>query len=216
MRLYIKKIIAREFLVLVLVSFLCGIGFLLTYPYNAYQKNQVNRFSSAIGLKEELFDSIYHFYKLKYDKQNWFFTQYSNEFGTLDYRYNSKEKVWNRLSYLSKNDSIAFKWNRVWDADLIKFHKEIGFQTPQQLDAFIKENSMSLNDSASKNSALKVMNEIDSLRNQQKQFNGKILSYEDQINFSIMVWIVFACLLFGLRFLYYAIRWSIVTLKQDI
>ena len=72
MKLSTKKIIAQEFLTLIIVLTLGLISFLFTYPYNLYKRHQVENISTEIS-KKKLADSLSISYKSKLGKQNWYF-----------------------------------------------------------------------------------------------------------------------------------------------
>ncbi len=58
MNIQTKKIIAREFLILLIVIGLGIIGFLSIYPYNLYRNKQIEDLSNIINRKQKGIDSL--------------------------------------------------------------------------------------------------------------------------------------------------------------
>lgn len=59
MKLYFKKIIAREFLILIVVIAIGVISFSLTFPYNFYLKSNEKRNISEIEVKSQQLDTLF-------------------------------------------------------------------------------------------------------------------------------------------------------------
>ncbi len=121
MILQTKKIIAREFLVLITTLIIGIIAFLSIYPYNIYHQNQVETINAQILIKKKISDSLSQSYNKKLDRQVWFSNKYINKFNLPGWSNN--DKVWKRLSDLSEKDSIRFKC-KSWDRELISFVQE--------------------------------------------------------------------------------------------
>lgn len=213
MNLQTKKIIAKEFLVLTLVLGLGLICFLSIYPYNAYRNSQVENLSKNINVKTKLVDSLRYSYNSKAEKQNWYFEKVSSEFDH-DSKYNTKEKVWNRLDDLAKKDSIKFKWEKVWSKELIAFNKEVGFETPESFKVFIEANRIQKLDTDKYNQSLKPNQEVTQLTADKSEIENKTLLSGQQFEFGIKSLIFLSIIFFGLRYLFYAIKWSLKVLKQ--
>jgi hypothetical protein len=215
MKLTTKKIIAREFLTLTLVLTLGLISFLCTYPYNAFKRNQVENKSTEISERTKLTDSLSISYKSKLDKQNWFFEKFSNHYDlTGDTTFNTRAKVWKMLDYLAIKDSIKYKWEKVWDKDIVEFNKEIGFSNPEVFHSFIDKNRLTKIDSLNYDSSLAINSEVALLSKFIKENESKILSYNEQTEFGIKALIICFIILFGFRYLFYSLKWSLKTLKQ--
>jgi hypothetical protein len=214
MKLTTKKIIAREFLTLTLVLTLGLISFLCTYPYNAFKRNQVERKSIEISEKSKRADSLSLSFKNKIDQQKWFFDKYSSHWDISGDKINTSEKLWKRLDFLALNDSIKYKWQNVWDKDLIEFNKELGFLNPDEFQSFIDKNRITKTDSTNYDSSLSINSEVAALTQNKKDYDSKILSFNEQTEFGLKASIICFIILFGFRYLFYSIRWSLKILKQ--
>jgi hypothetical protein len=76
MKIHVKKIMAREFLLLISVGVLGLLTFLCIYPYNSYQQHQVYRLSEKIIEKKKLSDSLVYLFNKKTEKQTWLFNKH--------------------------------------------------------------------------------------------------------------------------------------------
>ncbi len=213
MKLRTKKTLAREFLILTVVFASGVVCFLCTYPYNYLRNNQVDKISKTVAEKTRHADTLSQSYKSKTQNQDWFFKQYSNKFDIENSKYNSKEIVWNRLYDLAKKDSLKLKWGK-WEKETIENFKEMGFPSPESLKELIDTNIISSTDLNNYNQSVRITQELKALNKQKNKIEAKILSFKRQIEFGIKAAIFFAIILLGLRYLYYAIRWSIKTLKK--
>lgn len=55
---------------------------------------------------------------------------------------------------------------------------------------------------------------IAKLTTQKSDIEDKILTFKDQVKFGIVMTIIFSLFFFGFRYLFYAVKWSVKTLKQ--
>lgn len=214
MKLTTKKLIAREFLIMILVLTIGLISFLCTYPYNAYKRNQVENKSIEISEKSKKVDTLSLSFKNKIDLQNWFFEKYSNHWDISGDKINTSEKLWQRLDFLALNDSIKYKWQNVWDKELLAFNKEIGFSNPDEFKSFIDKNRITKEDSSNYESSLAINSEIALLTKNKKDYESEILSYNEQTEFGLKALIICFIILFGFRYLFYSLKWSLKILKQ--
>jgi hypothetical protein len=215
MKLTIKKIIAREFLTLTLVLSLGLVSFLCTYPYNAFKRNQAENKSTDISEKTKLADSLSIPYKSKLDKQNWFFEKFSNHYDLSgDTTFDSSNEIWKGFDKNAINDSIKYKWEKKWDKDDITYFKEIGFSNPVALHSFIDKNRITKLDSTNYDSSVTINSEIASLSKSKNDNDSEILSYNEQTEFGLKALIICFIILFGFRYLFYSLKWSLKTLKQ--
>ncbi|MCB0742018.1 MAG: hypothetical protein KDB92_13460, partial [Chitinophagaceae bacterium] len=210
MKLRTKKLIAREFLLLTItlaVGLICFIG---TYPYNNYIKRQSGNLNEEIADKTKIKDSLSYQHRTKLQKKNWFFEKFTAKFGSDVYK---NDELWSRLSYLAEKDSIKHKWNK-WDKELIEFNKELEFDTPEKFKEFFDKNKITINDSTNYMKSQILSKDIEELKTKRKEAERKHLSFKQQINFGVTSAIILGILLFAVRYLFYAIKWSIKILKQ--
>ena len=207
-----KKIIAREFLILTLVLILALLCFFGTYLYNYYRESQSDKLKKIITEKTKLVDSLSHSYNLKNKTQNLFYDKFKAKF--TDAKEDSKEKVWNRLNDLAVKDSIKFKWEHSWEKEVVAFNREQGFNTPEEFKEFIEANRINTSEIENYTKSINLNQEISTLNSEKNEAENKVLLFSEQIDFAIKSLLLFAVIFFGLRFLFYGIKWSIKTLKQ--
>lgn len=210
MNLQTKKIIAREFLILTLTIAIGLLCFFCTYPYNYYRNNQVDNLNKKISDKTKIVDSLRYSYNKKMEKKNWFNEILVSKF---DYQRDSLDKVWKRLDDLAKKDSIKFRWEK-WGKEVIAVNKEIGLGTPEAFKLFIETNRIEPADIEKYNQSLNANRDLSKLITEKNEIEGKILSHKEQKSFGVKSLIFVSLLFFGLRYLFYAVRWSIKILKQ--
>jgi hypothetical protein len=211
MNITLKKIIAREFLTLIMVLVCVLITFLCIYPYNIIVQRQVEKTSAKILEKTKLADSLSSTYKIKLDKQNWLFEKFRNYFDVDNSKYwDQRDELWERLDELAVKDSIKY----VWVKEDITFFKSVGFSNSKSLQAFIEKNRINKVDSLKFDSSLVINSEIVLLSKNKKVKEGKIISHNEQIEIAMKT--LFFCLVvfFGIRYLFYSIKWSFNVLKQ--
>ena len=136
MNVKFKKIIAREFLILLAMIVLGLIIFGCVFPYNAYQEKQIDGITQLIEEKEFEIDSLHKPIDQKIEKQRWFFEKVSGEFDISNSAYSELKTLWPILHRIALNDSTEYRWKNKWEKDLVEFHQKIGFKTPQDLEKF--------------------------------------------------------------------------------
>lgn len=249
MRVQIKKIIAREFLILILVCAIAVITFLGTYIYNSFSKYKIDTATKTINDKTYLSDSLSKPFKQKSEflsklsaKQN------KDPLGILggckldidfdsaaDKKYPSKKQdirileLYNAVhdaklytksldefkQKYSTIDKIDFLYNTIYQADLyckskIEFYKTF---FPELAQKIIDANTITLSDSLNFQKSISLQDEIKIITNDKYEYGKKILSPDEQITFSLKVFFISVIIFFGVRYLYYSIRWSVRTLK---
>jgi hypothetical protein len=215
MKLTTKKIIAREFLAALLVLAIGLTTFLGIYAYNSIKEKKISRLTSEINIASKQVDSLSYSYNKKTDKQNWFFKKWSSTFDlSEDTLYNTLEKVWKRIDYLAQQDSISYRWKNIWHKDLVTFHKEIGFQNPEEFKAFIDDNRISEKDKSDFTKSIEKKAIVTELDNQIKETQKSKLSNDEQLDFTTTTILLVCLFIFGFRYLYYGVKWSIRILKE--
>ena len=215
MKISIKKIIAREFLILIVVVVCGSLCFLCTYPYNYHIKKEIEKLNTKISRKTILKDSLKATYFEKQEKQDWYLNNFINEFSI--YKSRTSEKLWKRTQILTNNDSIKILWENTWSKDkqIISFFNKIGFSNPIELQNFIKDNSFLKLEKINKNQTISLEKEIQNLNNSKIDKIHKVLSYNKQIEFLKNSVCLLFIILFGLRYIFYASKWSLKTLKEE-
>lgn len=213
MKLTTKKIIAREFLSLILVLTIGLVSFLCTYTYNIFQLNQAENKSTKISEKTKLADSLSILYKSKLDKQDWFVQKFNNHYNFTDDNIRD-DRIWKMYDNLAEKDSIKHKWENNWHKSFVEFIKEIGFSNPLAFHSFIEKNRITKLDSSNYDSSVAISMEIALLLKDKKDNESKILSYNEQTEFGLKALIICFIILFGFRYLFYSLKWSLKTLKQ--
>ncbi len=214
MRLQIKKILAREFLLLTITISLGFIVFLLTYPYNLYRQNNASKLEVIIHENTNLADSLSKAFELKTTNQEWLHKKVLDEYDVGTNPLYTKDGIWEQLTFLAKTDSIKFRWGTKWKEEWTPFFKKIGFANPDSLKKFVNSNTIQDNDIEMKNRSKELKKETINFKDENLKIKNKVLSYSEQINFGISAFIILGLLLFVLRYIVYAVQWSLKTLKE--
>jgi len=69
MKLQTKKVIAREFLILLFTFFISAIVYFSIYPYNYFKKENINKILKKVSNNEKIADSLIAIFKLKNEEQ---------------------------------------------------------------------------------------------------------------------------------------------------
>lgn len=212
MKLNRKKIIAREFLLLMVCIFISVIAFVGIYPYNHVIKSKVDKIEKKIiPLANEL-QEIEEPINAKLSKQKWFYEKWQENSNLVDYK--NYSEIWEKLEYLHSKDSIKVKWNSVWAEPVLNLIKSLDFKNPTQFDKFIEDNSLNRDELDKIQVADNIRSEISDYKNQIESINYNLLDIDDQFNFALFILVIAGIIAFPIRYLYYSVRWSIKTLKQ--
>jgi hypothetical protein len=207
MKLKQKKLIAREFLILISCFLLSSLAYLGTFPYNSIIYSNISAKKESIkSLKGEIHTLEQKFGK-KIQIQDLFFRK-SKEQGIEGDGRNSSE-LWSRLETLQRADSIIFKWNRSWSYDLRARVVNIGFKNGEELNNFILKNSLNTEEKEYKRIVDINKAEVQSLEYQLITLEFNQLDEIGQFEFAIIFLIILAVLLFPFRYIIYGIKWSI-------
>jgi len=210
----IKKIIAREFLLLLALILLSALIFVCVFPYNSYQENRIEKINKKLIEREKLNDSLHKSVNEKIKKQEWFFEKISSEFDISNSEYSELKTLWPILQRIAENDSTEHRWNNKWEKSLIDFHKSIGFKKGKDLQIFILNNSITSKDSIQLNKSNEIQKEITELSKQKIELKNRIFQYSEKRNFIIGISAILFGILFVLRYLFYGIKWSIKELND--
>lgn len=215
MHIRFKKIVAREFIILVTALTIGLIMFLCTCLFNMIMQKRMENYAMQIDEKTKQAEKLSSSYKSKLSKHSWFFEKFSSNYElSSDTTFDEREEIWNSFDNWALKDSIHYRWENKWDQEQRGFLKSIGFQNPQLLKSFIETNRLTQKDSADWNTSLAFNSELLLLKSKREKI--VILSYNQQIKFAKLSTIICLILFFGLRYLYYSLMWSIKTLKEKI
>jgi hypothetical protein len=227
MKLKVKKIIAREFLILIATITISFITFLCIYAYNHYYQNKLASLTLKNSAKRLVWDSLTNITNAKTKKQLWFSSIYyaNYNFSTPERKLefftdsglpifgkSQNLKVFERLIDLDKKDSLILFFSN--NNSFIEFGKLYKFKTPSDFKYFVNENTITSADLENLKKSNIILNEIRDLEIEKINTQNKIISPKDNKHFVILALLYSAIILFLLRYLFYGISWSINTLKQ--
>ncbi len=204
----IEKIIAREFLYLMLLIFSGVFTFGIISLNNLYYEVKISNLQKEIApLRNPYFNKI--------QRQFWLTNKLCES--VIDDngdRLAARKKIWNSLFKYSLEDKLKFKLGineskevQIWDNEIILALKEIGFSNAEKFKKFIDESRISQIEINNYNKSLKLLN-------QSKILNSNLFDKEKQIkitqNVVITSWFIF----FVLRIMFLGIKWAIKTLRD--
>lgn len=201
-----KKLVAREFLMLILCLGIGFITFLILLCLKFSQVNKLNNYQNAFYQYTLKQDSLNREFKNQSINQQKF-TAYINETSEEKFHKYHNEELWNRLKYLAEADSIINKWNSYDSSQkgpLINYKITSG----QEFQSFILQN-IPLLSSRNYNDSI-----FTDLRIKSANHRKNIFSISTVIKYSFNAFLIAVFLLFILRYLYYAIKWSLGILKN--
>jgi type II secretory pathway pseudopilin PulG len=214
MKLRTKKIIAREFLTLIVLLLLSGLIGLCIYPYNSFRQSQIKSTEKEITAQQSKSDSLSFAYNKKRNAQETFFNSLSSEFNITASDQNTADKTWKILSKVYHSDSIPIKYDKTWDAELVKFIKSKGYNNGKEFEKFVGENLLNKNDSLNYQQSEKVNQSISALEIKATHLKHKIFDSNEQMKFSLLILIILLSIAYPFRFLILGIKWSVKTIKQ--
>lgn len=205
-----QKILARETIIFFISLLLLSLVYLYIIGYNSYKQSKCNTLSVTIAEKHFQRDSLQSTYANKLKTQEEYFNK-------LDHFYdmNTTEILWKRLRQIYESDSIEYKWANSWDIDLINFNKSIGLGNAASLSAFIEDNLLNDSEIRNRQKVKLLQKEIGQLKFAKIKTKNTIVSdaYRNSIlKYSILIIIIF---LFLVRYAFYALRWSIITMRKS-
>lgn len=215
MNINTKKLLAREFLILILCLSIGILYFLAVYPYNYFRQSQINSLTKEISEKKSLSYSLSKSIRQKTEKQYWYTYKYKSKFDIEEDAAKLRNEMWNYLEKLSKSDSLKIKWQNSLNKDLVAFDIELGFDTPEKFQSFIVDNIISQDDIEKNQKSIKVDSEINMLYKKIEDNSKKIIDVTNQLKGSYCAFFISAIIFFLLRYIFYGINWSIKTLKQS-
>jgi|GEM_PF-3568400 len=256
-----KKIIAREFLMLIAVLVLGLLVFLFTFPYNLYKKHQATNLEDSIVNTQKLYDSI----NRSLNKGNWYppikdqevisssdtgFVMKADNLPKLPKGFTLLQKKllplysFFRLANDPKIPSAQLYENLKADgygtenigSEIEFIHKLKSDKKAKQLYSLLIIDGYtikSLSTEQNFSNAMKIKSEywdraynleeesrhlikqFNKLNNQKANLELETLTFKDQVRLGLLAILFSSSILFVFRYIYYAIRWSIKTLKTE-
>jgi hypothetical protein len=105
-----KKVIAREFIVLILTLVITLLAFLGTAVYNAFLNSKITPLRESFNENVKQADSLARSYNSKLQNQQWFYNTLDIYFNLPKSRYKSYDIVWKRFQEISSSDSIEYTY----------------------------------------------------------------------------------------------------------
>lgn len=211
----IKKIIAREFLVFLALVIIGGIIVLCVFPYNAIKQNKVDKLDLNIVQLENEIDSLGGNAIKKQKKQEWYYSKLSSEFDVEKPPYDKLSTFWERLEKHAKQDSLKYKWIDKWSDKVQEFHSELDFKNGNQFQDFVLNNSLTKSDSLDLKKTEKLKSELEKITEDRNETKWDKVSENHHLDIAGGVFIFLFIIMFILRYIYYAIKWSFRTLKNE-
>lgn len=219
---YLKKILAREFLIFISILTLSLLSFPITYGYNVYLNKEVKNIQDSITNTPKLWIDNYSnaqsVYIYKTNVQEHYFKVASEFYSNVGEgkKFSTYETLWNQDLAGLNNGSFNYKKfkdfffyfnnNPYWQS-----FSFINNQT--DLQNFFKNNTISNLDKL--NYELGIENESTRIKMNYNisSIESKKLNESRQIKVSINVFIILTAIFFVLRYLILTIKWSIKVLK---
>lgn len=205
-----KKIFAKEVLVLLVCCSLTILSYLFILIYNYSQQSTINKNLTLVNENEKSISKIQKSFNDKVEKQisifNWYVKEYNR--GRLSNPY----KLWERTKILIENDSLRkiFQLNESFENS---FYTVLGVNNYDDFVINFKNNTLSINDSLNQ---LKS-DSLTSVNNNLKSFNQIIESKKvDDIKMRQLIFKIFLItilLSFGVRYFILLFKWSIDNYK---
>jgi hypothetical protein len=207
-----KKIIAREYIMLMIILLIGALTYLSTVLYNVILQNKIDKVNERIEINNSQIDTLIQIYRQKSNNQDSLYKKFKEEFDVSHLK--TKDAFWTRTEHVARIDSFSILWKTKWDKSIISAIQNMGFLTPDDLKSFIIDNSYTLDDLKNDSTATEIKKYNVDLLNNLSLKKGKILTRRDQIKIAVSILIISFILLFIIRYLIILLRWSIKTLKN--
>jgi hypothetical protein len=221
-----KKIIAKEFLILLSVISISLITFPITYGYNTYLSNKKEILEDSIQnttfLWKENYNSLRNSYNKKYETQKTIFRTASNYYNNVGYNkeFYSSYYLWNNFKSRLKNQSSTMLYNDY--KDFILFHNNYFYvsyedKIPNNAEGFfnfIKYNLLTEEDIENNKLSWEHQSYRYDIEQRINELFKKMLNKKAQIKIALNSFYILFSIAFILRFLVISIKWSIKELKS--
>jgi hypothetical protein len=210
----VKKVIAKEFLLLIVIIVIGIICLSFTLLNNLYFEKKAENLQIEIKQKNrEVINLVNPLYS-KIKQRNWFYNQLNNRANLYKSKYNTPSKLWKRFDELALSDSLLIRYETKWTPSTKIMFAEMGFNIPDQLQKFIVTNRINSTDNLKNKEAENIKKEVVIQKMQVETYHSKILSSEGQNQYLLWSMFISFLALFILRYIYYGIKWSINILKE--
>lgn len=213
MKLNRKKIIAKEFLIIVACALVFGLAFISTIPYNYVIESRIDSLETNSQSLSDSIRNIQMNFLPKIDKQKELFDiSETNRWHTKQWTY---QELWSRLQQLNESDSLEFKWNNEWDSEFkTELNDKLGFKEVSDFKNYIVNNSLTSTEFEQNVRGENIIEERKSIERRIETERYKLMGDDDRFEFSFICLLIIGLIAFPLRYLFYAVKWSIKTLKQ--
>ena len=200
-----KRIIAREFLIIFACCIIPIVTFLSVTLYGYLHEKEINKqLNYSVSVIHKFRNST------KGKQREAFFLKHAKNFGYYNSATSEYDNLefWNRLIYLMNVDSINYKWEHDWRKEIILFNQSNGFNTPEEFKNFILKNSPTPTEGKEFNKAMKMRTNLSS--ELEDRYNS---ADRDNKRFILQILLISFIVLFPLRYIIYAIKWSFKILR---
>ena len=209
-----KKIVGREFLILVGLAAVFGLTFLGLFIYNQINRSRSNEaYQQKMHVQEQL-DSISNLpsYSKRAVNQWWLYSKFMEKYNMSEV---SIDSLWSIYESLDKQTSIVFHWNQKNNqtSALKPFLQSIGFSSGEEFAKYISDNSIPTELVKEKTTLEKLISRHES---DMSNLSKSKISSTHMVEIPLIVVLILAAILYFLRPLFYAIKWSVKAVKTNV
>lgn len=206
-----KKIIAREFLILLLA--IC-----LTMGFRGGIAIWNNRYVKALQEASQEYDAmeaerirLVQTYDYKLKNQEKFFDWYDHIFYFNDYR--TPDSLWVHFYEMAETDSLRLRFEKKWNEYDRSLFDRFGFSNGWELQAYILRNQLTQSERLAQARVEDLATKQRMLQQRYDEFDNLYLTEEEIWDRLTLFVLCLLGLLYPVRFLVIAIRWSIRVLR---
>jgi len=207
-----KRIIAREYIMLMIVLLIGILTYLSTIIYNLNLQRGIKATKEKIKINKVQIDSLSLIYREKSNQQVYLFEKFKNEFDVS--HMNTIDTFWARTEHVARIDSFRILWETKWDRSIISAIQNMGFKTPDDLQNFVISNSYLPIDLKNDSLSILIRKNNEDLLQDLALTESKVLSRKGLIKIVELSLIISFSILFILRYLVILLKWSIKTLNN--
>jgi len=206
----VKKIIAREFLIFMSVILIGLLSFLGTYLYNWKKKCLAKNQENFIKLQSKMADNLSRPFNEKikngkdYNARIYITLIDNSDIHELPIQKYEESEFRRKIQTDTSFRGIIFK--------LFKERLENFNKNKLQFDNLI-DNPPTKKEIDDKKKADQIQTKLKSIKLEKDEIIGSILLFEEQTSITLRITSLIFFLVFFLRYLFYAVRWSIKTIK---